>query len=299
MPNRIAFIGLGNMGAPMAANLLQAGYTLSAYDLVAEAVQRAADAGAEPAVSLDDAVRGADVVISMLPAGPHVRSLYLGDEGVLARAADGTLLIDCSTIDAATSREVAGAAAAAGFDMLDAPVSGGVGGARAGTLTFMVGGGEPALARARPLFEVMGKNIFHAGGAGAGQVAKMCNNMLLGVLMIGTSEAINLGVAEGLDPAVLSDIMKASSGGNWALNVYNPYPGVMAQAPASNGYQGGFGVDLMLKDLGLAMDAAVGDRVSTPLGAVARNCYAMHSLHGAGKLDFSSIIKLLNAADRA
>lgn len=297
MPNKIAFVGLGNMGAPMAANLLKAGYTLTAYDLIAEAARRLLDQGAAPAESVAAAVAGADVVISMLPAGPHVKGLYLGNGGVLAHAEKDTLLIDCSTIDAASARTVAQTAAEAGFDMLDAPVSGGVAGAGAGTLTFIVGGAVPALKRARPLFEAMGKNVFHAGPAGAGQVAKMCNNMLLGVLMTATSEAINLGVAQGLDPEVLSEIMKASSGGNWALNVYNPYPGVMENAPASKGYEGGFGVDLMLKDLGLAMDAAVHSKVATPLGALARNLYALHSAHGAGKLDFSSIIRFLKAAD--
>lgn len=297
MPNKIAFIGLGNMGAPMAANLLKAGYTLTAFDLVAEAAHSLAGRGATAVESSAAAVAGADVVVSMLPAGPQVKDLYLGQGGVLAHAEKGTLLIDCSTIDASSARAVAHAASEAGFDMLDAPVSGGVGGARAGTLTFIVGGTAAALERARPLFEVMGKNVFHAGPAGAGQVAKMCNNMLLGVLMTGTSEAINLGVAQGLDAAVLSQIMKASSGGNWALNVYNPYPGVMENAPASRGYQGGFGVDLMLKDLGLAMDAAVDGRVATPLGALARNLYALHSAHGAGKLDFSSIIRFLSADD--
>jgi len=295
MSTEIAFIGLGNMGAPMAGNLLKAGYPLRVFDLVDEAVRKLADQGAVAAGSAAEALAGADVAISMLPAGPNVKALYLGGDGVLAHARQGTLLIDCSTIDAGTAREVAEAAGEAGFDLLDAPVSGGVGGARAGTLTFIVGGTAAALDRARPLFEVMGTNVFHAGPAGAGQVGKMCNNMLLGVLMTATSEALNLGVAQGLDPKVLSEIMKASSGGNWTLNVYNPYPGVMEKAPASNGYQGGFGVDLMLKDLGLAMDAAVGTKVATPLGALARNLYALHSAHGAGKLDFSSIIRLLNA----
>ena len=290
---KIAFIGLGNMGAPMAANLVGAGYELSVFDLVPEAVSRLAEGGARAAPNAAEAAQGAEVVISMLPAGAHVTDLYLGAGGLLDAVADGTLLIDCSTIDPDSACRVAAAARERGLDMLDAPVSGGVAGARAGTLTFIVGGAERALERARPLLEVMGGNIFHAGEAGAGQVAKMCNNMLLGILMIGTSEALNLGVAQGLDPAVLSEIMKNSSGGNWALNVYNPYPGVMEKAPASNGYQGGFGVDLMLKDLGLASDASVRCRVSTPLGGLARNLYALHSGAGNGRLDFSSIINLL------
>src|SRR5699024_7577948 len=234
-----------------------------------------------------------DVVISMLPAGKHVNDLYLGDGGVLAAVADGSLLIDSSTIDAETSRTVAAAAAGRGLEMLDAPVSGGVGGAVSGGRTFMVGGPDSALQRARPLLDIMGKNIFHAGDAGAGQIAKMCNNMLLAIQMTGTAEALNLAVANGLDPAVVSEIMKNSSGGNWVLNVYNPYPGVMDGAPASNDYQPGFGVDLMLKDLGLAMDSTITNRVSTPLGAVARNLYATHSAAGNGGLDFSSIIRLL------
>lgn len=297
MPQKIAFIGLGNMGAPMAANLIAAGHELIVFDLVADAMRKAVGSGAIAADSAAAAATAGDVVISMLPAGEHVADLYLGAGGVMAAVRNGTLLIDCSTIDAATARRVAAAAGERGLEMLDAPVSGGTGGAQAGTLTFIVGGSVAALERARPLFEIMGKNVFHAGEAGAGQVGKMCNNMLLGVLMTGTSEAINLGVAQGLDPAVLSEIMKASSGGNWALNVYNPYPGVMENAPASKGYQGGFGVDLMLKDLGLALDAAVKSKVATPLGALARSLYAAHSGKGSGKLDFSSIIQFLKRED--
>lgn len=297
MPQKIAFIGLGNMGAPMAANLIAAGHELIVFDLVADAMRKAVGSGAIAADSAAAAATAGDVVISMLPAGEHVADLYLGAGGVMAAVRNGTLLIDCSTIDADTARRVAAAAGERGLEMLDAPVSGGTGGARAGTLTFIVGGSAVALERARPLFEIMGKNVFHAGEAGAGQVGKMCNNMLLGVLMTGTSEAINLGVAHGLDPAVLSEIMKASSGGNWALNVYNPYPGVMENAPASKGYQGGFGVDLMLKDLGLALDAAVKSKVATPLGALARSLYAAHSGKGSGKLDFSSIIQFLKRED--
>ncbi|HLQ85397.1 MAG TPA: 3-hydroxyisobutyrate dehydrogenase [Salinisphaeraceae bacterium] len=289
----MAFIGLGNMGGPMAANLLQAGEQLVVFDLVKEQLEEAQEQGAQVASSAADAVAHADVIISMLPAGSHVHDLYLGDGGVMAAAPDGALLIDSSTIDAATSRKVAAAAAERGLEMLDAPVSGGVGGAVSGGLTFMVGGPASALERARPLLDIMGKNVFHAGDAGAGQVAKMCNNMLLAILMTGTSEALNLAVANGLDPAVISEIMKNASGGNWALNVYNPYPDVMEGAPASNDYKPGFGVDLMYKDLGLAMDASVASRVSTPLGALARNLYAVHSAAGNGHLDFSSIIKLL------
>ena len=246
---QIAFIGLGNMGLPMAQNLLAAGHQLSVFDLVPAAIEKAVSAGAQAADSAAVAVKDAEFVISMLPAGLHVEDLYLGSGEVLASIQTGTQLVDCSTIAPETARRVSEAAESQGFDMLDAPVSGGVGGAQAGTLTFMVGGNNSGLEHTRPLLEVMGKNIFHAGGSGAGQVAKCCNNMLLGIQMIGTSEAINLGIANGLDPAVLSEIMQQSSGGNWTLNVYNPHPGIMENVPSTNDYQGGFGVDLMLKDL--------------------------------------------------
>ncbi len=292
----IAFIGLGNMGSPMAVNLVRAGHAVRVFDLIPEAVQRLAGEGAETAASAADCVAGAEVVISMLPAGRHVRELYLGEAGVLASAATGTLLIDSSTIAAEDARAVAAAASEAGFPFLDAPVSGGVAGAAAGTLTFIVGGETEAVERGRPVLEVMGKNVFHAGASGAGQVGKMCNNMLLGVLMAGTSEALNLAVAQGLDPSVVSEIMKASSGNNWALQVYNPYPGVMENAPASKGYQGGFMVDLMTKDLGLAQDAAVATGTATPMGALARNLYRMHGANGGGRLDFSSILQFLKGS---
>lgn len=288
----IAFIGLGNMGAPMAHNLLAAGYRLSVYDLSASAVEALVRAGARGAATAADAVRKADVVISMLPANEHVRELYLDAGGVLETAAPQSLLVDCSTIAADVAKEVAAAAAARGFAMLDAPVSGGTAGAAAGTLTFIVGGEEIALERARAILEAMGKNIFHAGGAGAGQVAKICNNMLLGVLMAGTAEALNLGVAHGLDPKVLSDIMSRSSGRNWALELYNPWPGVMETAPASRSYSGGFGSTLMLKDLGLAQQAALSVQAPTPLGSLARQLYQLHQQGGHGQLDFSSIVNL-------
>ena len=295
---KIAFIGLGNMGAPMAANLIEAGHQLTVFDLVPEPVQTLANQGAKAAASAAEAVAEAEVVISMLPAGQHVSSLYMGEGAVIDSVSAGTLLIDCSTIDADTARTVQQAAAERGLRMLDAPVSGGVGGAKAGTLTFIVGGEADALNQARPILESMGKNVFHAGPSGAGQVGKMCNNMLLGILMIGTSEALNLGVANGLDPSVLSEIMKASSGNNWALQVYNPFPGVMENAPASKGYQGGFGVNLIVKDLGLAMDAALKSGTATPLGSMARNLYRMHAAGGAGGLDFSSIIERLRGEQK-
>ena len=293
---QIAFIGLGNMGAPMAINLAKAGHSVKAFDLSHDAIAKVVAAGGQAASCATSAVQGAEVVITMLPASQHVESLFLGNadqQGLLAHITKGTLVIDSSTIAAATSQKVAKAAAALGIDFMDAPVSGGTGGAIAGTLTFMVGGSDAQLARAQPLLEKMGANIFHAGGVGAGQTAKICNNMLLGILMVGTSEAIALGVANGLDPKVLSEIMRRSSGGNWALEKYNPYPGVHENAPASKGYAGGFGSDLMLKDLGLAQDNATANRASTPLGGMARSIYAAHSLAGHGGEDFSSVIKML------
>jgi 3-hydroxyisobutyrate dehydrogenase len=290
---KIAFIGLGNMGAPMAANLAKAGHQLNAHDLSRSACDQAAAAGLAIAASAAEAVADAAVVISMLPASRHVEGLYLGsggNPGLLQSIRKGSLIIDCSTIAPASSRKVAQAAAEQGFAMLDAPVSGGTAGAAAATLTFMIGGEADAVERARPLLEAMGKNLFHAGAAGAGQVAKVCNNMLLGILMIGTSEALALGLANDLDPQVLSEIMRRSSGGNWALEKYNPLPGVMENVPASRNYAGGFGTDLMLKDLGLAMESALATGTSTPLGSMARNLYALHSAGGNGALDFSSII---------
>ena len=290
---RIAFIGLGNMGAPMATNLAKAGHRLQAFDLSRSACDQAAAAGIPIASSAADAVTDAEVVISMLPASRHVEGLYLGvggNAGLLQSIPRDSLIIDCSTIAPDSSRKVAQAAAAQGFAMLDAPVSGGTAGAAAATLTFMIGGEADAVARARPLLEAMGKNLFHAGSAGAGQVAKVCNNMLLGILMIGTSEAIALGLANDLDPKVLSEIMRRSSGGNWALEKYNPLPGVMENVPAARNYAGGFGTDLMLKDLGLAMESALATNTPTPLGSMARSLYALHSADGNGALDFSSII---------
>lgn len=294
MAQRIAFIGLGNMGGPMALNLLKGGFAVTVFDLSASAVARLTEAGATAADSASAAAQQAEVVITMLPAGKHVEAVYLNEGGVLDHAPAGALLIDCSTIAADAARKVAAAAQARGFTMIDAPVSGGVGGAAAGTLTFIVGGSTEALEQARPVLEKMGKNIFHAGDSGAGQVAKICNNMLLGILMAGTSEALALGVANGLDPKVLSDIIAKSSGRNWATELYNPWPGVMENVPASREYSGGFGTDLMLKDLGLAEEAAISAKQAIPLGAQARQLYALHSGLGRGGLDFSSIVRLFN-----
>ncbi|NDI84014.1 3-hydroxyisobutyrate dehydrogenase [Undibacterium crateris] len=294
--SQIAFIGLGNMGAPMALNLLKAGHSLRVYDLSAAAMDKLASAGAQCASSAADAVVEAEVVISMLPASRHVEALYFGAKnspGILGLIADDALVLDCSTIAPQTAIQLASAAAERGLSLLDAPVSGGTAGAAAGTLTFMVGGLLNDLERARPILSAMGKNIFHAGSYGAGQTAKICNNMLLGILMAGTAEALALGVANGLDAHVLSDIMRQSSGRNWALELYNPCPGVMDNVPASRGYSGGFGVDLMLKDLGLAAESARTVQAAVPLGELARNLYALHSQQGAGALDFSSIYSLL------
>jgi 3-hydroxyisobutyrate dehydrogenase len=292
---KIAFIGLGNMGGPMAMNLHKAGHQVSGFDLSKAACEKYAADGLAIAASAAATLEGAEAVVSMLPASQHVEALYLGEQGLMARIAPGTLVIDSSTIAAASSRKVAEQGRQRGIAVLDAPVSGGTGGAIAGTLTFMVGGSSTDLERARPLLEKMGANIFHAGDAGAGQTAKICNNMLLGILMIGTSEALALGVANGLDPKVLSEIMRRSSGGNWALEKYNPMPGVMETSPASKGYAGGFGTDLMLKDLGLAQENAAAVKAATPLGGLARNLYAAHSLAGHGALDFSSVLKSLQA----
>ena len=291
--NTIAFIGLGNMGGPMARNLIKGGLKLRVFDVVDSLAKPFEDLGATVCESAAQAASGAHVVISMLPASQHVESLYLGKDGLLSKLAPDTLVIDCSTIAPETSRQVAKAANAQGLSAIDAPVSGGTNGASAGTLTFIVGGKPDAVERARPLFELMGSNVFHAGDAGAGQAAKIANNMVLGIQMIATAEALNLGVANGLDPKVLSDIMARSSGRNWALEVYNPWPGVMDNVPASRDYTGGFGVDLMLKDLGLAMEAAKQSASATLLGQQARELYAEHSEDGNGKLDFSSILKLV------
>ncbi|WP_448211231.1 3-hydroxyisobutyrate dehydrogenase [Colwellia sp. MEBiC06753] len=291
---KIAFIGLGNMGGPMAINLIKAKHDVCVYDLSAQAVIDVVEHGASTGVSAQETVQGADVIISMLPAGKHVEAVYLGEDGLINHIKANALVIDSSTIDAATSIKVGAALKEKSIEFIDAPVSGGVGGAKAGTLSFMVGGSAENFANAKPILENMGKNIFHAGDHGAGQVAKVCNNMLLSVLMVGTSEALQLGIANGLDPKVLSEIMSKSSGSNWTLDVYNPCPDVMEGVPSSNDYNGGFMVDLMAKDLGLAMDTAVSSQSSTPMGALARSLYAMHAGAGNGKKDFSSIFNLFN-----
>jgi 3-hydroxyisobutyrate dehydrogenase len=289
---KITFIGLGHMGGPMASNLVKAGHEVTVFDLSKDAVAALVSEGAKTADTAHEAANGAECVITMLPAGQHVEAVYLGDDGLLAKLPAGTLVIDSSTIAPETARGVAEVARAKDIPFLDAPVSGGVGGAKAGTLTFICGGSEEAFNKAKPILDAMGKNIFHAGDHGSGQVAKICNNMLLAILMSGTSEALALGVKNGLDPAVLSEIMKQSSGGNWALNVYNPWPGVMEGVPASRNYEGGFLVNLMTKDLGLAFDNAVKNQASIPMGSLARNLFQLHAGQGNGSLDFSSIQRL-------
>ena len=286
---KIGFFGVGHMGSPMAANLVKAGHEVIAFDLVPELLNAAVEQGAKAADSAAQAVQGADVVISMLPSAGAVRGLYLGEAGVLKHIDASALIIDCSTIDADTAREVAAIAKEQGRVMIDAPVSGGVGGAKAGTLTFICGGQEEAIDRARPVLECMGAQVFRAGDNGAGQLAKICNNMLLAIHMIGTAEALQMGADHGLDPAVLSEIMKASSGDNWSLDKYNPWPGVMENVPASNEYEGGFAVKLMNKDLGLALQAALSSQSATPMGNLAKSLYAAHGNHGYAEKVFSSI----------
>ncbi|MFP6560521.1 3-hydroxyisobutyrate dehydrogenase [Paraburkholderia sp. B3] len=289
---KIGFIGLGHMGAPMALNLLKAGHTLKVFDLSEAALQTLAEAGAERAASPGDAASGAEWVVTMLPAAAHVRTVLTAADGVLAGVAKGVTIIDSSTIDPASAREFAALAAARGNTFVDAPVSGGTGGAVAGTLTFMVGGTAAVYESVKPVLSGMGKNIVHCGDTGTGQVAKICNNLVLGVTMAGVAEAMALGESLGIDPKVLGGIMNTSTGRCWSSDTYNPYPGVIETAPASRGYTGGFGTDLMLKDLGLATDAAKGVRQPAFMGALAQQLYQAMSSRGDGKLDFSAVIKL-------
>lgn len=294
----IGFLGLGNMGGPMARNLLKAGHQVSVFDLSAAAVSALVEAGAQEATSpAAVAQAGVDAVITMLPAAAHVRQVYTGEDGLLANLPAGVLLIDSSTIDPMTAREVAAAAAKNGNPMLDAPVSGGTVGAAAGTLTFMVGGSPEHFELAKPILAAMGKNIVHCGDTGNGQVAKVANNMLLGISMIGVAEAMALGVSLGMDAKVLAGIINTSSGRCWASEINNPFPGVLENAPASRGYSGGFGTDLMLKDLGLASEAAKQMRQPVILGALAQQLYQAFSLQGNGGLDFSAIINLYRKED--
>ncbi|HHX34138.1 MAG TPA: 3-hydroxyisobutyrate dehydrogenase [Gammaproteobacteria bacterium] len=289
----IGFLGLGNMGGPMASNLLQAGYQLSVFDLSNSAVSELTEKGAQGCDSIQALVAAApDVLISMLPAAAHVKGVYLGSDGLIEQLSKPTYLIDCSTIDPHSAREVAQVAKDAGHWMLDAPVSGGTAGAQAATLTFMVGGATEDLQQVQPILQAMGKNITHCGASGNGQVAKVANNMLLGISMIGVAEAMALGVALGMDAKVLAGIINTSSGRCWSSEINNPYPDVLENTPASRGYSGGFGSDLMLKDLGLATEAARLSKQPVMLGAAAQQLYQAFSLQGNGNLDFSAIIKL-------
>lgn len=288
----IAFIGLGNMGGPMARNLLKAGHTVTVFDLNQEAVAGLAAEGAQSAGSPAEAAREVALVLTMLPAPAHVEAVLTGLQGVLSGASKGVPIVDCSTIDPATARRLAERCAAQGNPFADAPVSGGTAGAAAGTLTFMVGASDALFAQVQPVLQAMGKNIVHCGGTGTGQVAKICNNLLLAISMIGVSEAMTLGSSLGIDPKVLAGIINTSSGRCWSADTYNPFPGVMDGVPASRGYSGGFGVDLMLKDLGLATDAAKGAHQPLMLGALAQQLYQAWSQQGQGKLDFSSIIRM-------
>ena len=288
---KIAFIGLGNMGGGMAANLVKAGHRVNAFDLSADALARAQENGCATFTSVRDAVDGVDAVVSMLPNGSIVDSVFATD--VLGHAPKGAVLLDCSTIDVDTARKVTADAVAADYDMVDAPVSGGIAAANGGTLTFMVGGTDTAFARAEPILSAMGKAVIHAGGSGAGQAAKICNNMLLGASMIATCETFAMAEKLGLDLQTFYDISSKASGQNWSMTSYCPVPGVGPTSPADNDYQGGFATALMLKDLKLAMEAAQSVNADVPMGARAAELYAQFDAAGKGGMDFSAIIQSL------
>ena len=292
----IAFIGLGNMGGPMARNLVRAGHGVVGFDVAAAALHAAAANGVEPAESAAAAAGRAPIVITMLPAGAQVREVYMGAGGVIAAAGQGALLIDCSTIDVAGAREVHGAAAEAGHEMLDAPVSGGVAGADAATLTFMAGGSAAAFARAKPVLEAMGRTIVHAGAPGNGQAAKVCNNMILGISMIAVAEAFTLGERLGLEPKTFFDIASKASGSCWAMLNHLPVPGIVETSAANRDFKPGFSAAMMVKDMGLSQEAAGLAGAATPLGAAATALYAEFVEAGHGGLDYSAIIKSIREA---
>ena len=294
---KIAFIGLGNMGSGMCANLVSAGHEVHAFDLSKDAVAAAVEAGATGAPSIGDAVSGCDAVVTMLPAGKHVLSVYFDDQGVAANAVPGTVFLDCSTIAVEDARKAANQAQSLGFEMVDAPVSGGVAAAAGGTLTFMVGGTEAGFARAKPILEAMGKTIVHAGGAGNGQVAKIANNMLLGISMIATCEAFNLAEKLGLDAQTFFDISSKASGQNWSMTSYCPAPGPVPTAPSNRDYEPGFAVDMMLKDLRLAAEAAGSAGAQTDFGKSALEAYEKLSRDGLGGKDFSVVMQRLANED--
>jgi 3-hydroxyisobutyrate dehydrogenase len=293
---KIGFIGLGNMGGPMVKNLVKNGHKLIINDIVKSLAEPLVALGAEAKNSPAEVVKssGIEIVITMLPASIHVKEVYLGENGILKNIPKGICLIDCSTIDPRTARDVAKKSETQGNPMLDAPVSGGTVGAQSGTLTFMVGGDEKIFNIVKPILASMGKNIVHCGPSGNGQVAKVANNMLLGISMIGVAEAMSLGVSMGMDPKVLAGIINSSSGRCWSSEVYNPYPGVVANAPASRNYTGGFGTDLMIKDLGLATESAAQINQSATMARTALKLYKDLSSQGDGALDFSAIIKLID-----
>eukprot|EP00903_Cladosiphon_okamuranus_P001371 g1369.t1 len=296
MSNTIGFIGLGNMGGPMAINLVKAGHKVLGFDLSEATLATHADAGGEKAAGVAELAAAADVIVTMLPAGKHVRQIYTGEGGILEHAKSGTLLIDSSTIDVDSARAVSEAATAKGMPMVDAPVSGGVAGAAGGTLTFMVGGSDEAFEAARPYLDIMGKTIVHAGGAGTGQAAKICNNMLLGISMIGVSEAFVLAERLGLDKQKLFDISSTASGQCWSLTSYCPVPGPLPASPANRDYQPGFAAEMMLKDLKLAQEAAQSSGAATPLGAEAAALYTLFCNSGGEGQDFSGIVKFLRGS---
>ncbi|MEP6982132.1 MAG: 3-hydroxyisobutyrate dehydrogenase [Sphingomicrobium sp.] len=293
---KIAFIGLGHMGGGMAPNLVKAGHEVRAFDLVAEAVRHAVEGGCAPATSAAEAVKGAEVVITMLPAAKHVRAVF--EDDIAPNAAPGTLLIDCSTIDVASAREVGEAMQARGFDFLDAPVSGGIAAAAGGSLTFMVGGSDEAFERARPFLEPMAKAVIHAGQLGSGQAAKICNNMILGATMVATCEAFVLAQKLGLNLQTFFDISSKASGQSWSMTSYCPVPGVGPETPADHDYEGGFAAALMLKDLKLAEDAAQSVSAFTPMGAEAEKLYQLFVDGGGGHKDFSGIIQMIDEAGK-
>ena len=293
---KIAFIGLGNMGGPMSANLIKAGHEVTGFDLVPSALEAFAKAGGKPAKNAAAAVAEAEIVLTMLPAGAHVRAAYAGDGGVFPHARKGALLIDSSTIDVESARFVAKAAGEQGFEMVDAPVSGGVAGAAGATLTFMVGGSAAGFERAKPILEKMGKTIVHAGPAGNGQAAKICNNMMLAVSMIGVCEGFQLAEKLGLDIQKLFDISSKSSGQSWAMTSYCPVPGPVPAAPSNRDYQAGFTADMMLKDLKLAQQAAQAAGAVTPMGAEAAALYQLLASAGLGPKDFSVMFRFLKGA---
>ena len=289
----IAFIGLGNMGSGMAANLVKAGHAVRAFDLNPDAVAKLVELGASAAGDVPTAVKCADVVVTMLPAGPHVKSVYLGEDGVLANTHDDAVLIDYSTIDVDSAREVAAAVAAKGIAFVDAPVSGGVAAAEGGTLTFMVGGPEAAFKGAEPILDAMGRAVIHAGDAGAGQAAKICNNMMLAIHMIGTCEAMNMAKGLGLDPQRFYDIASKASGQSWSLTSYCPVPGPVPAAPSNRDYKPGFAAPMMLKDMRLAMGTAESLGANTPMGKQAADIYERFVAEGGEQMDFSGVIKWL------